>query len=366
MATQENELKNKRIWVDGCFDMMHFGHSNAIRQAKEFGSYLIVGVHSDLEIAKNKGPTVMKEQERYAAVAACKWVDEVVENAPYVTQVEWLNRYNCDYCVHGDDLVTAADGTDCYQAVKEANRFLVVKRTKGVSTTDLVARMLQLKKTHIFIKNENGESVLQPLPADQIDRASIIESNLKTFPVSSSRIVQFATAKEPKPGDKIVYIDGAFDMFHVGHVEILRAAKTRGDYLIVGLYSDEAINKYAGGNLPVMNIHERILSVLQCRFVDEVLIGAPINITQNLIDSWSIDLVVCGSIGHSYQSPSHQFDDQYKVAKDIGKFEMITSTNRITSVSMIQRILDNHEAFEARNKKKEDKELALTGKTFTK
>ena len=53
------------VWVDGCFDMMHFGHANALRQAKSMGDYLVVGVHSDAEIEKNKGPTVMKENERF-------------------------------------------------------------------------------------------------------------------------------------------------------------------------------------------------------------------------------------------------------------------------------------------------------------
>ena len=54
---------------------------------------------------------------------ACKWVDEVVKDAPYVTQLDYLEKYNCDICVHGDDLVTAADGTDCYDAVKKAGKF---------------------------------------------------------------------------------------------------------------------------------------------------------------------------------------------------------------------------------------------------
>ena len=49
------------------------------RQAKALGDVLVVGVHSDAEIAKHKGPTVMKEQERYALIKSCKWVDEVVE-----------------------------------------------------------------------------------------------------------------------------------------------------------------------------------------------------------------------------------------------------------------------------------------------
>lgn len=44
---------------------MHYGHANALRQARAMGDYLVVGVHSDAEIEKHKGPTVMKEQERY-------------------------------------------------------------------------------------------------------------------------------------------------------------------------------------------------------------------------------------------------------------------------------------------------------------
>ena len=42
------------MWVDGCFDMVHFGHANALRQAKMLGTKLIVGVHSDQEISKHK------------------------------------------------------------------------------------------------------------------------------------------------------------------------------------------------------------------------------------------------------------------------------------------------------------------------
>lgn len=53
-----------RVWCDGCFDMVHFGHANQLRQAKSFGKKLIVGVHSDEEIRKQKGPTVFTEEER--------------------------------------------------------------------------------------------------------------------------------------------------------------------------------------------------------------------------------------------------------------------------------------------------------------
>lgn len=53
------------------------------------------------EIAKHKGPPVFTQEERYKMVRAIKWVDEVVEGAPYVTTLGTLDKYNCDFCVHG-------------------------------------------------------------------------------------------------------------------------------------------------------------------------------------------------------------------------------------------------------------------------
>lgn len=132
-------------WADGCFDCFHVGHSNALRQARELCDYLIVGVHSDADIRQHKGPTVMREDERYTAVRACKWVDEVVEGAPYVTEVGVIDSYHVNFVIHGDDVVLDAEGGDCYAAVKAAGRFRTVPRTPGVSTTDLVGRMLLLQ-----------------------------------------------------------------------------------------------------------------------------------------------------------------------------------------------------------------------------
>jgi ethanolamine-phosphate cytidylyltransferase len=198
--------------------MMHYGHANALRQAKELGDYLIVGVHSDSEIEKNKGPPVMNEEERYLAVAACKWVDEVVRDAPYVTSLEMLNKYEIDYCVHGDDIVTSADGVDTYHEVKKAGRFKTVPRTRGVSTTDLVGRMLLMTKQH----HDTGE-------IDKKEVGSMSEGKNKRSPytgvskfmTTNQKIVQFSKGIEPKSTDKIVYIDGTFVLFHIGHIEIL-------------------------------------------------------------------------------------------------------------------------------------------------
>ncbi len=136
------------MWCDGCYDMVHFGHANSLRQAKAMGEYLIVGVHSDEEVAKHKGPPVFNQQERYKMVRAIKWVDEVVEDAPYVTTVKTLDDYDVAYCVHGNDITMTAEGKDTYEEVKGAGRYRECERTQGVSTTDLVGRMLLMTKSH--------------------------------------------------------------------------------------------------------------------------------------------------------------------------------------------------------------------------
>jgi ethanolamine-phosphate cytidylyltransferase len=84
-----------RIYIDGCFDLIHSGHYNAIRQAKALGDILVMGVNSDEEVMKNKGPTVLNCKERSDILRACKWIDEVKEGTEYTVSVETLDRYNC-------------------------------------------------------------------------------------------------------------------------------------------------------------------------------------------------------------------------------------------------------------------------------
>ena len=60
----------------------------------------------------------------------------------------------------------------------------------------------------------------------------------------------------------MVYVGGAFDLFHVGHLDFLEKARKQGDFLIVGLYTDPAINRYKGANYPLMNLHERVIILL--------------------------------------------------------------------------------------------------------
>jgi ethanolamine-phosphate cytidylyltransferase len=85
------------------------------------------------------------------------------------------------------------------------------------------------------------------------------------FLPTTQKINQFSDGKGANPGDRIVYVAGAFDLFHIGHLDFLEKAKEHGDFLIVGLHTDTIVNQYKGGNYPIMNLHERVLSVLACK-----------------------------------------------------------------------------------------------------
>lgn len=109
-----------------------------------------------------------------------------------------------------------------------------------------------------------------------------------------------------------------------------------------------------------MNLHERVLGVLSCKFVDEVVIGAPYVIDKLLIQSQDISLVV-----HGVDVPVAAEDgsDPYKAPKEMGIYKEIDSGSRVTTQIIIDRILANRRAFEERNAKKEAKEVQECEKT---
>lgn len=73
-------------------------------------------------------------------------------------------------------------------------------------------------------------------------------------------------------GAKIVLANGCFDLFHVGHIRYLSGAKELGNFLIVGLNSDEQVRKLKGENRPFMPETERAEIISALRFVDFVTI----------------------------------------------------------------------------------------------
>ncbi|CAG9460900.1 unnamed protein product [Pedinophyceae sp. YPF-701] len=371
-----------RVYMDGCFDMMHYGHANALRQAKACGDVLVVGLIPDSEIEAVKGPPVFNNEERRTMVEAIKWVDEVLTDVPYNLTEDFLaelfRRHKIDYVVHGDDPCLLPDGTDVYAVAKRLGRFRMIKRTEGVSSTDIVGRMLLCSREHLhklkerarqtmldsFAEGDLTDSDDDGLPGTYAPNNKVPSSRVSKFLPTSHRIVQFSDDRVAQAGARVVYIDGAWDMFHAGHVEVLKAAKAKGDFLLVGVHDDDEVRERHGGlpHLPIMNVHERTLSVLACKYVDEVIIGAPLVVTEDLIKTHNIGLVVEGTSGERHREDLRALQDQsilggsqadpYRIPREMGIYEALQSPSTMTTTEIIQRIVQNRRAYEERNRKK--------------
>lgn len=351
---QKTGKKRIRVYMDGCFDLMHYGHANALRQAKALGDELVVGIVSDEEIINNKGPPVLSMEERLALVSGLKWVDEVIANAPYAITEDFMNslfkEHKIDYIIHGDDPCLLPDGSDAYALAKKVGRYKQIKRTEGVSSTDIVGRILaSMEDKEVSEVNEEHNGMNTSLESHSKSK------HASNFLPTSRRIVQFSNGKGPGPNARVVYIDGAFDLFHAGHVEILKSARQLGDFLLVGIYTDQTVSQQRGPHFPLMHLHERSLSVLGCRYVDEVIIGAPWQITKDMIATFNISIVVHGTVSES-GSTINGMVDPYEVPKSMGIFRILESPKNITTTSVAQRIKANHEIYQKRNAKKEASE----------
>lgn len=115
-----------------------------LQQAKQAfpDVYLIVGVTGDKETHRRKGLTVLSAKERAESVRHCKWVDEVVEDCPWIISdaPEFMEKYKIDYVAHDDIPYGADEGDDIYAPIKAQGKFLVTQRTEGVSTTGIITK----------------------------------------------------------------------------------------------------------------------------------------------------------------------------------------------------------------------------------
>lgn len=161
--------------------------------------------------------------------------------------------------------------------------------------------------------------------------------------LTSRKFFEFVkeNSNNPKPTDKIIYVAGTFDLFHVGHLDFLEQAKSLGDYLIVGLHNDDHA---------IMTPNERAMNVLSYRCVDEVLLEAPHRITVDLMNELRVGMVYHGRFFDSN-------DDRYEIPKRMGKFGTIDSGSDVTTAGIIERVRKHDEQYRMANKLKEAMEV---------
>ncbi|VDM32437.1 unnamed protein product [Hydatigera taeniaeformis] len=183
MAKSGTAPRRVRVYADGVYDMFHSGHARQLMQASNAfpNTYLIVGVTSDADTLFHKGQTVMSERERYEAVRHCRYVDEVIVAAPWECTIEFLRLHKIDFIAH-DDIPYASDGSnDIYQPFKDAGMFLTTQRSEGISTTDVIARIL--KDYDVYLRRNISRGLTRhELNISYVkEKQLLLENNIQTI-----------------------------------------------------------------------------------------------------------------------------------------------------------------------------------------
>lgn len=112
----------------------------------------------DDETHRRKGLTVLSAAERAETVRHCRWVDEVIEDCPWIVTADFLAAHAFDYVAHDDLPYGADEGDDIYGPIKQQGKFLVTQRTEGVSTTGIITKIVKDYEQYIARQLRRGTS----------------------------------------------------------------------------------------------------------------------------------------------------------------------------------------------------------------
>lgn len=126
------------LYVDMVGDLFHYGHVEYLKECKKMSKILKVGIHNDIDVASYKRSPVLSMIERIKVVEACKYVDEVIADAPLKVSKEFLQLHNIDKVVHANDI--SQENIDI-MFVDIKDDLIFIPYTDGISTTMIIKRI---------------------------------------------------------------------------------------------------------------------------------------------------------------------------------------------------------------------------------
>ncbi len=154
-------LNEYRVWVDGIYDMAHYGHQRSFEKARNAAAEhfnvhpeaikVVVGVNGG-DIKSYKREPAMNLEQRANQIRSFKGVDEVIEGTDLVFNVNYLERYKIDLVMHGDDY-TEEKIQKYYPGLSEVGKFKTYPYEDGISTTQITKRATKLTLEALLEKN---------------------------------------------------------------------------------------------------------------------------------------------------------------------------------------------------------------------
>lgn len=121
----------RKVITYGTFDLLHYGHINLLRRARDLGEYLIVAISTDDFNWNEKGKKCyFTYEQRKSMVEAIRYVDEVIPETGWEQKVSDVHEYDIDVFVMGDDWVGKFDFLK-----DEGVEVVYLPRTPEISTT---------------------------------------------------------------------------------------------------------------------------------------------------------------------------------------------------------------------------------------
>lgn len=132
---------------------------------------------------------------------------------------------------------------------------------------------------------------------------------------------------------RTVYMDGVFDLFHMGHLHAIEQCAALGDHVIIGVTGDKDATGYK--RRPIISETDRTKIVKSLKLVDNVVCPCPLVVTNEFMNEWGIDLVVHGFADPKDKDRQREF---FQVAMDAGKFQEISYYSKLSTTDIISRI----------------------------
>ena len=235
-----------KVITYGTYDLLHQGHINLLRRAKELGDYLIVGVTSD-SFDRGRGKLNVRNNvlERVAAVKATGYADEVIIEDYLGQKIDDIQKYDVDIFAIGSDWVGKFDYLNEYCKV------VYLPRTEGISSTMLRAKSQDIYRigvigsgriAHRFVPETNvvnGAEVVAVLNPDKVEAEAFATaygitpfsdfdefiSNVDAVYIASPHLTHYDYAKRSLLAGKHVLCEIPFTLSKAETEELYRIAE---------------------------------------------------------------------------------------------------------------------------------------------